>query len=57
MSIVLCLFVVGVFAFLAYTFRVDGRSTHRYLPRDFDFDLYKTREFNVRGLFDTTKWK
>lgn len=28
-----------------------------HLPRDFDFDHYKTRELNLRGLFDKTKWK
>lgn len=26
------------------------------LPRDFDFDHYKARELNLRGLFDKTKW-
>lgn len=28
-----------------------------HLPRDFDFDRYKNRELNLRGLFDKTKWK
>lgn len=32
------------------------RSQSRHLPRDFDFDVYKTRELNQRGLFDKTKW-
>ena len=27
------------------------------LPRDFDFDCYKNRELNQRGLFDKTKWQ
>lgn len=32
------------------------RSNGRHLPRDFDFDIYKNRELNQRGLFDKTKW-
>ncbi|MEA5089802.1 hypothetical protein [Solidesulfovibrio sp.] len=32
------------------------RSGEGSLPRDFDFDIYKNRELNMRGLFDKTKW-
>ncbi|EHJ49130.1 hypothetical protein DFW101_3130 [Solidesulfovibrio carbinoliphilus subsp. oakridgensis] len=32
-------------------------SSHRHLPRDFDFDQYKNRELNLRGLFDKTRFK
>jgi hypothetical protein len=56
MSIVLCLLALGIFALLSYALSVTGRSAHSHLPRDFDFDLYKARELNIRGLFDKTKW-
>ena len=56
MSIVLCLLALGIFALLSYALSVTGRSAHSHLPRDFDFDLYKARELNLRGLFDKTKW-
>ena len=26
------------------------------MPQDFDFDAYKTREINQRGVYDKTKW-
>jgi hypothetical protein len=32
-------------------------SSDRRLPRDFDFDQYKNRELNLRGLFDKTRFK
>jgi len=41
-------------------FRAVGmarQSWHDSLPRDFDFDSYKAREINQRGVFDKTKWR
>ena len=31
-------------------------ASRKRLPRDFDFDQYKSRELTLRGLFDKTKW-
>lgn len=31
-------------------------AARNFLPRDFDFDMYKNRELSLRGLFDKTKW-
>jgi hypothetical protein len=57
MSVFLWLLALAIFVCLPYLFAITGRSLHRHLPRDFDFDLYKTRELNLRGLFDKTRWK
>ena len=32
-------------------------SSGQCLPRDFDFDQYKNKELNLRGLFDKTRFK
>jgi len=57
MNIVLWVLALIMILYLQRLLAVTGRSQHRHLPRDFDFDLYKTRELNLRGLFDKTKWK
>lgn len=57
MNAVFWLLVVLVFIGLSFHFSITGRSSRGSLPKDFDFDLYKTRELSLRGLFDKTKWK
>ncbi|UJX43282.1 hypothetical protein K9F62_00045 [Desulfovibrio sp. JY] len=56
MNVLLWLLVLAILACLPRFFARTGRPAHRLLPRDFDFDVYKTRELNLRGLFDKTTW-
>ena len=47
---------LGLCAVVALLVSLVSDASRERLPRDFDFDLYKTRELNIRGLFDKTKW-
>lgn len=51
------LVVAIAFGFFATLLGVFLGSEQGHLPRNFDFDTYKTRELNQRGLFDKTKWR
>lgn len=57
MSIVLSVFTLVIIVYLQRRLTTTGRSQHNHLPQDFDFDVYKSRELNLRGLFDKTKWR
>ncbi len=48
--------LVGVCLVAALSRTGAFRAGGGHLPRDFDFDIYKNRELNTRGLFDKTKW-
>ncbi len=51
------LFAIAAVVLLALLGGGRFASREDQLPRDFDFDHYKTRELNRRGLFDKTKWR
>ena len=34
-----------------------ARPGGKRLPGDFNFDVYKTREIVMRGVFDKTRWR
>ncbi len=48
--------IVAVAVMLFRSVRTLRQSLSRQMPRSFDFDAYKSREINVRGVFDKTKW-